>query len=62
MITKQEIQIVHQAVKNADVIGAGRITYAKEAIIESGFVWNEEHERCALEFDWEFTYDWGGVN
>jgi len=44
-ISQEEKTIIDDAIRNADVFGAGRLTYAKEAIEDEGYDWTDDHEQ-----------------
>jgi hypothetical protein len=56
-ISIEEQSIIAHAVKNADVFGLGRLTSSQEQIEDSGFVWTDDHEEFALEYNWDDETD-----
>lgn len=55
MITDHEKEILENSCRNADVFGVGRISNAKENIIDAGYTWTHEHEMFV--FEWKFPLD-----
>jgi len=48
-LSAEELAVITDAIFNADCIGAGRLTYAQEAIEDAGFTWTDAHERFVFE-------------
>ena len=48
-LSVEELAVITDAIFNADSAGAGRLTYAQEAIEDAGFTWTDAHERFVFE-------------
>lgn len=51
MLSIEEKDLIESAVENADCFGLGRISSAKEAIVDAGFKWTETHEKYCFDSD-----------
>jgi len=48
-MTEREKQIIRDSILIADVWGLGRLSCARETLLDNGYVWTKEHEQYLYE-------------